>query len=197
VERSATNEFRIFAIGEDTGAMTTQKDLEPVKAVSGGDSVAFDGTVIDYVAEEVYRQGHNTDALDGIQRVGWMLNAWAYALTTSALICCNKPRLEDVIKIGRLVEPIKNRSGIRQCGVRVGSHICPGPKVVRGLLEQWHEQMPALPDPLREYRGLLEIHPFVDGNGRTGKIVLNWINGTLLRPVFPPNDFWGRWIQNP
>lgn len=35
------------------------------------------------------------------------------------------------------------------------------------------------------------------GNGRTGKILLNWLNGTLLNPIFPPADFWGRPIQNP
>lgn len=34
------------------------------------------------------------------------------------------------------------------------------------------------------------IHPFVDGNGRTGKILYNYLLGTLENPVLPPN-FWG------
>lgn len=34
------------------------------------------------------------------------------------------------------------------------------------------------------------IHPFRDGNGRTGKILYNYLKGTLNNPEMPPN-FWG------
>jgi fido (protein-threonine AMPylation protein) len=34
------------------------------------------------------------------------------------------------------------------------------------------------------------IHPFRDGNGRTGKILYNYLLGTLDNPKMPPN-FWG------
>ena len=39
-----------------------------------------------------------------------------------------------------------------------------------------------------------EIHPFKDGNGRTGKVLYNYLKGTLDNPVWPPN-FWN--ISNP
>jgi hypothetical protein len=151
--------------------------------------------VIDYVREEVRRQGHDTSALDGIERVGWMLNAWSYALT---LPPPDKylPSPELAITLGKMVEPVKNQCGLRQCGVRVGTRICPDWRTLRKSLDvlfvnrQEHT-------PLEFYMEYELIHPFVDGNGRSGKIILNYLGGTLLSPIFPPNDFWGHWIRNP
>lgn len=147
--------------------------------------------VVDYVSEEVERQGHDVFTLDGIERVSWLLEAWSYALSCSE----SAPTKNDVLVIGKLVERHKNRRGYRKCGVRVGAYIAPEYTKVPILLDELFARTSA--SPLDMYRGLLEIHPFVDGNGRTGKVILNWLNGTLLNPIFPPADFWGRVIRNP
>ena len=150
--------------------------------------------VIEYVTEEVNRQGHNVQGLDGIERVAWMLAAWRTAILwarTGETI-----DIDDVRVLGTMVEPEKNEYGFRTCGVRVGNRVCPPAADVPILLDKLFDRLPHL-SPLDFYREFETIHPFVDGNGRTGKIILNTLNGTLLKPIFPPNNFWGEPIRNP
>lgn len=147
--------------------------------------------VIEYVTEEVRRQGHDIQVLDGIERVAWMLAAWRWAALSSP-----KPCIFDAIHLGELIEREKNINGIRKCGVRVGSRICPHPEEVPRLLDRLFENRDAM-TPLEFYKEFEMIHPFVDGNGRTGKVLLNWLNGTLLDPIFPPADLFGHPIGNP
>ena len=147
--------------------------------------------ITDYIVEEVWRQGHDVEAPDGLQRVAGMIHAWSAVLQMP-------PRpleIGDVIALGRWIEPC-NAEGFRKVAVRVGRRIPPEyhevPHLVKALLTQQNTL-----EPLEFYREFELIHPFEDGNGRVGKILLNWSNRTLLTPVFPPDDFWGTPILNP
>lgn len=149
-------------------------------------------TVAEYCQEEVSRQSHDITAPEGIDRVGWMLNGWSYALASKR----ERPDMRDLVEIGRLVEPKRNLFGIRGVNVRVGQRLCPEPQLIQPALVKLFQKIDKL-SPLDFYRELLEIHPFVDGNGRTGKIILAWLADSLLGPSFPPDDFWGTPIRNP
>ena len=151
--------------------------------------------VIDYVKEEVRRQGHDIATPDGLERVAWMLLAWC-AVTRPP--CTTWPSgLYEIALLGSLVEPYKNPGSFRQCEVRVGSNVVPTravdvPAALKRLLD-----VEASMTPLEFYKAFELIHPFADGNGRVGKILLNWKNGSLLNPIFPPNDLFGMPILNP
>ena len=151
--------------------------------------------VIDYCKEEVRRQQHDINAFDGFRRVQWMLNAWCYALgfpgESRGLTAFT------IEAIAKMIEPDKNIGGFRTVEVRVGTRICPPWSTVYGLTTELCSTLTPETDPIDFYKRLMEIHPFVDGNGRTGKIVLNWLNGTLLDPIFPPHDLFGASIENP
>ena len=94
-------------------------------------------------------------------------------------------RHEDIFELHRILaggvmdqgEPGRYRS----IAVRVGNHLPPAPSEVSGLmfelLEWWNgkakEISPVLSSSILHYR-FEDIHPFADGNGRTGRVLALW-----------------------
>lgn len=119
----------------------------------------------------------------GAMSVAWMLDAWAYAMEHQYDDITD----DDVLKLGALVEPDFNRNGIRMVGVRVGWSVKLSPELVPAALKSWITEILDDMEPAEAFRQYEEIHPFVDGNGRSGSIIFNWLNGTLSAPIHPPN----------
>ena len=98
-------------------------------------------------------------------------------------------RLLHRMLLANIDEPIAGR--FRSTGeyVRVGTHIAPGPENIESLLTdllvRYASDLGAHPVE-RLARAHLEfehIHPFVDGNGRIGRVFLNYL---LYQQGFPP-----------
>ena len=148
----------------------------------------------DYITEEVRRQGHDLSADEGQLRAFWMWRAWDVGRQMADLRA--SPTVADIRNLGRLVEPDKNAQGFRSIGVRVGSRLCPKAEMVPRMVARLVAHGEKLA-PLEFYKEFEEIHPFVDGNGRTGKILLAWRRHTWDDPEFPPADLFGHPIGNP
>lgn len=139
--------------------------------------------IIKFCAEEVDRQGR------GAIQVWNMVEAWDYVMTCGAYSTRDPERTIDMIQhCGYLIEPTKNDGGWRKCGVRVGDYVAPIAKAVPVLMRDYVANLKDM-SPAEAYLALMKIHPCIDGNGRLGKIVFNWLNKTLARPIMPPRFF--------
>lgn len=161
--------------------------------------------IIQYSATECEHQG------SGELSVYDMVNAWKFASvvsnrvdsgTTIENLLTYHPNidLEFILSLGALVEPAENRDGFRTHAVGIvdpnsptgikpiGSSWWDIERHLTALLDSFYSA-PLTPDEF--YKMYEEIHPFRDGNGRTGKILYNYLCGTLENPIWPPNFFGG------
>lgn len=102
--------------------------------------------------------------------------------------------MQDILEVHRRVlghvDPIEGGE-LRRTQVYVGGHVPPGPGDLAVLMvrfEQWLNSAQAVAmHPVRlaalAHYKLVHIHPFVDGNGRTSRLLMNTI---LMRSGYPP-----------
>ncbi|XP_063616337.1 protein adenylyltransferase Fic isoform X2 [Cydia splendana] len=88
------------------------------------------------------------------------------------------------------VDPVEGGQ-FRRTQVYVGGHIPPGPSEIQRLMQQFLEWLnsedaldlhPVRYAALAHYK-LVHIHPFIDGNGRTSRLLMNLL---LMQAGFPP-----------
>lgn len=140
-----------------------------------------------YCAEEVRRQQR------GPTQVGNMVEAWMAAIQIKQ---ASRKFSHSVIRhLAAMIEPTRNDvTQYRGGPVWVGDHPGVQPELLNDRMERWLEFEPDM-TPEQAYYEFELIHPFADGNGRTGKVIYNWKRNSLRAPVFPPDMFGG--ISNP
>lgn len=141
--------------------------------------------IVDFAARECALQR------SGELSVSRLVQAWSWAIDFHGPTA--DPPLLDmrfVNNLGRIIEPEKvggwRTTPVTVDGVTViGAH----PRDISRQIDLLLEAQRRI-EPTEVYRQFEEIHPFVDGNGRCGQVIFNYLNGTLDSPEMAP-DFWG------
>ena len=96
----------------------------------------------------------------------------------------------EVIFLHSLIDPVahsKHPNGYRTTLVMVGQHLAPEPERIFSLMNNLIYHLENIKNPIVRaiyaHHEIVRIHPFVDGNGRTARLVMNWI---LMFELFPP-----------
>ncbi len=92
----------------------------------------------------------------------------AVILQTHRLLMKNQPIWED------------DKGRFRTIMVYIGGHAALNAIHISGAVQQWCRKMKKLPADWQKMHVEYEkIHPFIDGNGRTGRIFMNWHRARL------------------
>jgi cell filamentation protein, protein adenylyltransferase len=100
-------------------------------------------------------------------------------------------RADLIIELHDMVKPYHPQRGEwrkQQVYIRGAQHVPPPASEVPRYMDEWTRYVNrSEADPIehaaRAHTGFEAVHPFLDGNGRTGRLLINWM---LLRAGYPP-----------
>lgn len=123
---------------------------------------------------------HNSNLIENIDNSdedAQSLEAWAYLISRQALSHHVIQRVQKIITLNQTDLQPDQRGYYRdqsQTNVHVGNHAVPKWPLVHPLMHNWLLDYPKL-TPKESHIRFEHAHPFVDGNGRTGRMLMWWI----------------------
>jgi Fic family protein len=127
--------------------------------------------------EEHIRHSNLIEGIDDPAEDKQSMVAWEYLIKEPTIAHSTVCRVQKIITLHQKLLP--NQRGYyrgmagNDVNVRVGNHDAPAPAMVLDLMSNWILDCPKL-TPKEAHIRFEKIHPFVDGNGRTGRMLMWW-----------------------
>ena len=115
--------------------------------------------------------------------------AWDYIIEAHELTSSNIRQTHKLLMIGRPIYDYE-RGYWRERDVYIGGRKGKNPILISELMTQWAEtanKPKTVEQVIEDHIRYEHIHPFIDGNGRTGRIFLNW---QLIKNKHGPIIIW-------
>lgn len=147
-------------------------------------STAIEGNPLTLEQVSALAEGRELSA-SGVRHKREVLNYFAGLRFVETNAAKKNIRHADILELHRILAGAVMDQGeagtYRIIGVRVGQYLPPPPEAISGLmfelLEWWNKDTqhlsPVLSSAILHYR-FEAIHPFADGNGRTGRVLALW-----------------------
>jgi Fic family protein len=145
----------------------------------------------DHIHESNLIEGYDNPTFDEALQEAWeMLYHTNYmAPSLDKLLIC---QIHEIATGAQEDLSNDDRGNYRQCTVMVGGRICPRPYVMIELMHNWLLDMEhhwETLSPKKMHVRFEKIHPFIDGNGRVGRLLMWWHEMKLgLKPTLILNS---------
>lgn len=116
-----------------------------------------------------------------------LLEAYWWALETSSVSAV--PSINQMCQVALLIEPVKARDYRKIPVTFADGKTAPPHTTISDNINRMWKLLDLDTDPDAFVKAFLDVHPFLDGNGRTAFILYNWLNRSLDNPVALP-DFY-------